>query len=255
MPPDLQLTEAPAPLTADGRRIDVTIVRSARRRSLAVHVGALGNVEVRAPMRVPQAEVVRFLERHRGWILRKLADAHANPPWIPVWGEGGHWFWRGETVLLRAGGRRGGQLLDGELRLPVAGGADPDAWRRQVFAWHRRSAMPLLSARAAELFETHCAGHRLAAVEFRWMRATWGTCSGRKPREGARTVNLRFNPWLASLPPELCDSVILHELAHVEHMHHGPLFYGRLAQLNPDWREHDQALREWSRRLLPVAGR
>ncbi len=254
---DLPLPEASlADETPAGRRvIDVDVVRSPRRRSLALHVSALGRVEVRAPLWADTREVAAFLDRHRAWVLRKVADARANPPWEPEWGEGGHWFWRGESVQLAGGGARGGALADGVLALPLSAGHTARQWRMAVQAWHRRQAVPLLESRAQALFGEHCLPHRLKRIDLRWMRATWGTCAGRRGADGRRDVTLRLNLWLAALPPVLCDAILLHELAHVEHMNHGAGFYRRLAVLNPQWREHDVALKHWSRLLFPLAAR
>lgn len=250
---DLSLTEPYIDATADARRrLNVEVVRSARRRTLVVSVSAQGRVQVRAPLRVSPGDIADFVDRHRDWILRKLDEAASRPVWQPHWMEGGEWFWRGEPVALRGGGRRGGELRDGTLHLPLRTADGEDAWRQRVLAWHRREAARLLAERARELFDLHCGGHRLATIELRWMRATWGTCGGRRGADGRRDVKLRLNPWLASLPPHLCDSILLHELAHVEHMNHGAGFYRRLARLNPDWRAHDAELKQWSGWLLPL---
>lgn len=241
---------------ADARpQLNIDIVRSPRRRSLAIHVSPLGAVEVRAPLWADARTIADFLDRHRPWVMRKLADAQANPPWVPHWGDGGHWYWQGEPVALAAGGPRGGRLADGVLSLPLAAAHDDAKWQRAVLLWHRRTAAELLRARAEALFATHCAGHRLRNIDLRWMRATWGTCNARRTADGGRDVKLRLNLWLAALPPALADAILLHELAHVEHMNHGAGFYRRLAALNPDWRTHDEALKYWSRRLFPIAAR
>lgn len=252
---DLPLVEAVITDETAGwaQHVAVDVVRSPRRRSLAIHVSPSGQVEVRAPARTDPREIAAFLERHRAWVLRKLADARANPPWVPTWGAGGQWYWRGEAITLAGNGPRGGQLVDGVLRLSVADGHGEDKWRRALFLWHRRAAAELLHERAVALFAEHCGRHRLRTIEFRWMRVTWGTCGGRRAPDGVRDVKLRLNPWLAALPPALCDAILLHELAHVEHMNHGAGFYRRLAALNPDWRAHDDELKHWSRLLLPVA--
>lgn len=237
------------------RRLEVEVVRSARRRTLVVTVSAQGRVQVRAPMRASRGDVAAFVDRHRDWILRKLDEAARRPSWQPRWAEGGEWFWRGDSLVLRAGGRRGGELRDRVLHLPLDVDDGEGVWRQQVFGWHRRAATGLLVDRAQELFALHCGGHRLHAVELRWMRATWGTCGGRRAADGRREVKLRLNPWLASLPPHLCDAILLHELAHVEHMNHGAGFYRRLERLNPDWRAHDAELKQWSGWLLPIRER
>lgn len=201
------------------------------------------------------ADIAGFLERHRAWVLRKLAEVDANPPWQPHWGQGGDWYWRGEAVRLAAGGPRSGQLAGGVLALPLSAGHDASDWQRAVFRWHRKAAAGLLEQRASDLFDKHCGEHRLRGVELRWMRATWGTCSARRAPDGLRDVRLRLNPWLAALPASLCDAILLHELAHVAHMNHGPAFYRRLAALNPGWREHDAELKGWARLLFPIAAR
>lgn len=233
--------------------IRIDIVRSPRRRTLAIHVGARGAVEVRAPLWIGAGEIAVFLERHRNWIRRKVDEAAAAPAWMPRWDAGGDWYWRGERVLLVAAPARRAGLQPGELHLPVMAGAAAADWQRAVFNWHRREAKTLLTARIRELFAQHGGTHRLKAIEFRWMRATWGTCGGRRAADGRRDVVIRLNPWLAALPPAVADAVLLHELAHIEHMNHGAAFYRRLERLDPQWREHDRELKHWARLLFPVA--
>lgn len=240
----------PPPASTD---IRIDIVRSSRRRTLAIHVGARGEVEVRSPLWVGAGEIAVFLKRHRGWIERKVAEAVAAPSWAPQWGAGGDWYWQGERVQLVAAASRRSGLQGGELHLPLAANAAAGEWQRAVFSWHRREAKALLTARLGELFAQHAGAHRLKAVEFRWMRATWGTCGGRRAADGRRDVVIRLNPWLAALPPRVADAVLLHELAHIEHMNHGAAFYRRLERLDPHWREHDRDLKHWARLLFPVA--
>ena len=61
-----------------------TVIRSAR-RTLALEVTRDGRVVVRAPKRVPQAQVDRFVQAHRDWLDNALArqqarlDAHPEP--------------------------------------------------------------------------------------------------------------------------------------------------------------------------------
>ena len=127
-------------------------------------------------------------------------------------------------------------------------------WRRAVLQWHQREARAWLEPRLSALFAAHCRGHHLAAVHWRWTRVTWGTCRAPRGADGGRQVQIRLNYRLAALPPALADAVLLHEIAHVGHLNHGPGFHRRLAALDPAWREHDREIRRWGRRLLPLAG-
>lgn len=52
--------------------IEYRLVR-ANRRTLGLEVTRELEVVVRAPLRLPQREIDRFVEQHRGWIQKKLA--------------------------------------------------------------------------------------------------------------------------------------------------------------------------------------
>lgn len=232
------------------RLVPVEVVRSARRRRLALLVTLDGRVEVRAPLKVPQAEILALLDQHRRWVTRKLAEHAAHPAWEVRWGAGGHWYWQGALQLL-AGGRPAG-LVDGLLRLPLTEHAPAAQWRRRLLDWHRTATRNWLEPQVQALFAQHHDDDVLESIDWHWMRATWGTCRSRRLPDGRRSVALRFNPWLGALPPNLALAVVLHELAHVRHMNHGARFYQRLERLDPDWRVHDRELTAWARRLFPA---
>ena len=62
-------------------------------------------------------------------------------------------------------------------------------------------------------------------------RSRWGSCSGRK--------NLNFNCLLMLTPPEVIDSVVVHELAHLKEMNHSDRFYAEVLRVFPDyWKWH-----------------
>ena len=45
-----------------------------------------------------------------------------------------------------------------------------------------------------------------------------------------------MNPLLVRAPREAIDYVIVHELCHLRHHHHGPAFYRLLDRYVPDWK-------------------
>ena len=55
--------------------IEYTVIRS-RRKTLSARIKD-GRVEVRAPLRTPDAEIRRFLEKHRDWVEKHLAQDRA----------------------------------------------------------------------------------------------------------------------------------------------------------------------------------
>ena len=59
--------------------MDYEIIRS-RRRTVALEVTREGRVLVRAPLRMPQGEIERFVDGHAAWLARVAARQAAHPP-------------------------------------------------------------------------------------------------------------------------------------------------------------------------------
>ena len=107
--------------------ISYRLRRSARARRLRLTVQPDG-VEVVAPVRLREPEIVRFVEQHRHWLLAKvsrLRRALAAHPGQGRLADGGQVPYRGRPVELRIGPASGARALvryrDGfEVRLPAA---------------------------------------------------------------------------------------------------------------------------------------
>ena len=72
-------------------------------------------------------------------------------------------------------------------------------------------------------------------TSIRSQRTRWGSCSARK--------NISLNWRLIQMPAEVCDYVLLHELAHTQHMNHSTEFWGLVERMAPEWR----VSRDWLR--------
>ena len=66
----------------------------------------------------------------------------------------------------------------------------------------------------------------------------WGS------RSSSGTISLNIG--LMNLPQELSDYVILHELAHINHMDHSEKFWAEVAEHDPKYKQHRKALKGYS---------
>ncbi|MBR4241372.1 MAG: M48 family metallopeptidase, partial [Eubacterium sp.] len=64
----------------------------------------------------------------------------------------------------------------------------------------------------------------------------WGSCSSKG--------NLNFNCLLMLTPPEVIDSVVVHELCHRKEMNHSKRFYDEVLRVYPDYKKWNKWLKD-----------
>ena len=112
-------------------------------------------------------------------------------------------------------------------------------WRRKKVARKRASTVTkhyVQHKEAARVFAHARLAHFNQFYDFTWNRVAirnqrrcWGSCSANK--------NLNFNYKILFLPPRLADYIIVHELCHLQHLHHGQEFWDLVAQQLPQYKE------------------
>ena len=73
-------------------------------------------------------------------------------------------------------------------------------------------------------------------IAIRLQSSRWGSCSV----DG----NLNFNCLLVKMPPEIMDSVVVHELCHRRHMNHSKEFYAEIDRVFPDYKHCNTWLKD-----------
>ena len=85
-----------------------------------------------------------------------------------------------------------------------------------------------------------------AAVTVRDAKTRWGSCS--------RARRLSFSWRLVMAPPEVLETVVVHELAHLRIFGHGPEFWAVVASRRPDHRQWRRWLRDHRLELHSALG-
>lgn len=212
------------------------IVVNSRARRARLKVSPVGEVEVVVPSEFPQHWVSSFVYAHREWLLETLNRIHvARARWHgndPAWPEEVSFRHSGERwrVLTQPTVRSGVQAGDGVLQVR---GKDMRGRQQALQRWLSRAA----TARLAPALE-QLAGELGAAPErlqVRQQRSRWGSCSSRG--------HIQLNRALVFLPTDLVRYVLIHELCHLQHPNHSRRFWGRVAEADTNWRQHDRAMR------------
>jgi len=161
-------------LVVDGVPAPLELRRTARARRLSLRVEpGNGRVRVVVPADISKAEAVRFVERHRDWLLARLAAVAPRQPFvngavIPILGVA--------HTLRHDAGHRGAPLRsEGPLGPELRIGGQPEFLARRVLdflkAEARRQIACRVQAKAAQL------GVRIAGIAIRDTKSRWGSCS------------------------------------------------------------------------------
>ena len=178
-------------------RIEIT---RSRRRTLSASVKGNGVVAVKAPLRMPQEIIYRFLEEIQPKLALDMVKQNA----------------------MRDRAQEAGYLT-----------------RREIEELAQR-AMATIPERVRYYAEgLHVTYGR---ITIRNQKTRWGSCSAKG--------NLNFNCLLMLTPPEVIDSVVVHELCHLKEMNHSKRFYEEVLRVYPEYHKWEKWLKEHGRHLM-----
>ena len=254
------LLETPGPQGGGpGRVLVAYALERVRRRSIGFTVSAAG-LAVRAPTRLPLAEVDKAVRGKAGWIVRKLHDTRTRAVRQAgsaiVWQDGAAMPYLGSVLRVRidpaapatgalqvpADGTPGWELRMRQpaLRAPSAAGGGAcadwhaDALRGAVRAWMLRQARVHFSARLDHF--APLLGVQWTQLALTNARTRWGSARS----DGSIRLNWR----LLHCTPAVLDYVVVHELAHLRVMDHSPRFWAVVASVLPDHAALRRCLRD-----------
>ncbi len=229
----------PRLLSVVGLPAPLELRESARARRMTLRLDpARGLVQLVVPLGQAEAEALRFVGRHTGWVQASLAKLPPAQPFV----EGAHISVLGRDHILRHEPQiRGpGVRENGEIRV----GGHIEHLPRRVRALLVEEARELIGERVRALAAV--IGGRVRTVTLRDTRSRWGSCTS--------SGRLSFS-WRLMLAPEaVFNYVIAHEVAHLCEMNHSPRFWRLVTKLCPDALRARDWLKRHGPELLRIGG-
>ena len=252
----------PAPETSASRQVrlgtvlvDYTLQRSPRRTRLGLVIRPGVGLLVQAPQRATLSEIESALHRKGAWVLKHLQGlqhkAAQQAAQHIVWADGTELPWLGQPLRLEIQDQAARHLVrveatpDAPARLLI-GRLGPallpdiemaQALRAHVERWWKVEALHWFQQRSAHFAPQ--LGVEPERVALSSAATRWGSASRRNG--GAGSIRLSWR--LMFFRPALVDYVIVHELAHLHEMNHGPAFWAWVERVLPDWRQRQAELR------------
>jgi len=209
------------------------------RKSLAISVLPDLSVVVTAPNGSPLELVRQKVRKRAPWILKQQdyfkAYLPQQPPRRYVSGETHLYLGRQYRLKVFESDAESVKLLGGYIHVGVKDRSDAERVRVLVDGWLLSHARAQFGRRLDACWERlRKQGVPYPVLRLRRMPKRWGTCTS--------TGVIYLNPGLVKAPGLCIDYVIVHELCHLKHPHHGKAFYEMLRQVLPDWEQRKMRL-------------
>jgi predicted metal-dependent hydrolase len=180
------------------------------------------------------------LKSKSAWILRKLHHFHVSTAEAGVpallWQDGMALSWLGSHLILRSHTQVQPQCWrEGNILWVGTSHHDEQAaqMRHAVEVWAKRQALDHFTQRLKHFAKRLCVSWTRLSLSS--ARTRWGSAKS----DGSIRLHWR----LMQFPPAVLDYVVIHELAHLRHMNHGPDFWRLVEELEPNWPTLRQVLR------------
>ena len=223
---------------AYGRECIVVDVLHLERKTMEIAVHPDRRVVVKAPLGSDLEDVIRRVRKRAGWIKRQMLYFEQFEPRTPprryVGGES-H-LYLGRKYRLRISRAETCRVLLKNGRFYIESPrTSREQTRKLLEAWYHQKAsvcFPDVLQICWKQFKRH--GIAKPELKIRRMKTRWGSMS----RNGGLTLNLD----LIKAPKQCIEYVVMHELCHLIHHHHGREFYQLLEESMPDWAQRKHKL-------------
>lgn len=232
-----------ASIEFNGRLIEYTVVRSARRKkTIEITLDPERGVLVRSPARTTRKDIAELVQKRAGWILNHATEDILDPT-PRRFTDGETLLYLGEQIPIVAStapdDRVSVSLQDGAFHIATPTGISEEqrtAAVKEVFErWYRREAARLLPEIVLR-WQGKVSRKKPTQVLIRSQRRRWGSCSS----DGSIRLNWR----IVMAEPALIDYVVVHELAHLAVMDHSSRYWHKVESAMPDYRLRRKRLNE-----------
>lgn len=204
------------------------LIRS-KRRTLALVINRDGELEARAPMKMPLDVIEAFIMRKQNWIKTKMEQVRQSKVKPRLYLAGERFLYLGREYEL---------MFSDDLRLPVElndklclASRHQHRAKKVLLEWFNQEAYNYIIHRVE--FYAIVIGCTPKLIKISHAMQRWGSCSikGR----------VNFSWRLIMAPPGIIDYVVVHELVHLKQHDHSKAFWQKVEAILPDYKER----RKW----------
>jgi predicted metal-dependent hydrolase len=221
-------------------------IRRSQRVSNARIVVKPGQVEVVAPLQIPEHKLHKFVQAKQQWItqaLKKMVDSSLQPSaFVPAeYKTGASMAYQGIEYLMTVTPsklkRVKIEFTNGyTVYVPETMGIDEHSpeIRAALIRWMKKQSKQLVE----HIVEKQAAKKQLnpRTITIKTQKSRWGSCGIHN--------DININWLLIMAPKEVLEYVVVHELCHIRVKNHSSQFWSLVAEHLPDYQHRRQWLKK-----------
>jgi hypothetical protein len=200
-----------------------------RRKSIVIEIDSGCDIIVKAPLQISKAEIDKLVKQKEAWIEKALENKRRVQQEVD-WVQNEKILYLGEyrsvCVCPIAKGKNKIEYKQGIFYIYTVD-ASKENLHKMMYVWMKKQAYTLCT----ELSEYYAKeiGYSYEKISIRNQKTRWGSCSSKK--------NISYNIRMMGAPKDKIEYIILHEVMHLKHFNHGPLFWQDIEKIMPDYKE------------------
>ncbi len=210
------------------------IIRS-NRKTFGLEINSSGKLIIRAPINATNDEIESVINIKSKWISKKLNYIKEKKSFqdLEILDDSKiYYLGKPRNIYF--------EDIDFPIKLSEKGiviAKEYKEYSKQVLnKWFRDKAYQLIGKRLAEILEQ--TGYGITKFGITNARRRWGSCSSKN--------SVNFSWRLIMAPVKVIDYVIIHELVHTEIKNHSKMFWARVEEIVPNYRESLEWLKNHS---------
>ncbi len=222
---------------SDGQTLKIKIKTTTKSKSIRLKANIYG-IYVIAPVNYDVENITGFIHSRKKWIS-KVYDYYAN--FVDKFGQensvnensisllGSHY------KLQIVSDKISYNIISDNLKVIIFHVKDRRRYKEDIRAWYKSQTAKIICERLP-LISTKL-GLAYKGVMIKSQKSRWASCSKNK--------NLNFNSFLAALPSEVIDYVIIHELMHLVELNHSKRFWELVEMQDQNYMYHKKVLHRY----------
>jgi predicted metal-dependent hydrolase len=216
-----------------------------KRKTLVIQMEPLEKILVLSPIGLSEDYIIEKVLSKGEWILKKLA-AFKDTGLLNLKKQ----FVTGELFLFLGKDHKLQVLLNRNIVRPkvelvqnnifiFSPLKEREILKEALQKWMKKEANKIIP-RKVDYFKKILMAEP-AQIKIKEQKRRWGSCSSRG--------NIYFNWRIIMAPHQVIDYIVVHEIAHLIHRNHSPVFYKLVESIIPDYKTRKKWLKDFGTRL------